>query len=160
MFKKLLLPNRFKKLGWVILIPSTIIGAVLMVSEFEALQFHSTVFAIYSDSFLGNGGSHYFQLIKTDVTNTLVGTLFIIGGLLVGFSKEKNEDEYIANLRLNSLLWAVLVNYLLLLFLFIFVYGFVFLNVMVYNMFTILIFFIAIFNISLYRNSKSFPNEE
>jgi len=73
---------------------------------------------------------------------------------------EKVEDEFIANLRLNSLLWAVLVNYVLLLFMFLFIYGLAFLNIMVYNMFTILFLFIGKFNIALYRNSKSGPNEE
>jgi hypothetical protein len=79
---------------------------------------------------------------------------------MVGFSKEKNEDEFIANLRLSSLLWAVLVNYGLLLLAFVFVYGFPFLNVMVYNMFTVLIIFIARFNYILHRNSNYKPDEK
>src|SRR5699024_8602129 len=132
---------------------------ILIIFDFETLQINSTVFAIYSDESLLKTGN-YFHLIKTDITNTLIGVLFIIGGLMVGFSKEKNEDEYISNLRLNSLLWAVLVNYLLLLFMFIFIYGFGFLDVMIYNMFTVLIIFIAKFNYSLFRNSKSVSNEE
>lgn len=158
MKQKLLLPNKFKRLGWFILISSALMGFLLIILNDSRIEINSTVFAIYADEILGK--THYFSFVKTDIINTLIGSLFIIGGLMVGFSKEKNEDEYISNLRLNSLLWAVLVNYLLLFFLFLFIYGLGFLNVMVYNMFTVLIIFIAKFNYSLYRNSKSVLNEE
>lgn len=158
MKSKFLLPSKFKKVGWIILIPSTIIGLILLSPYHELLEINGKAFAICVDQFMGN--LHYFTIVKTNITNTLVGALVIIGALMVGFSKEKVEDEFIANLRLNSLLWAVLVNYLLLLFMFLFIYGLAFLNIMVYNMFTILFLFIAKFNIALYRNSKSGPNEE
>lgn len=158
MKQKLLLPNKFKKIGWFILIPSVISGIILMTSDHGTFEINTTVFAIYANEILGQ--THYFSFVKTEIVSTLVGVLFIFGGLLVGFSREKNEDEYISNLRLNSLLWAVLVNYLLLLFMLLFIYGLGFLNVMVYNMFTVLVIFIAKFNYSLFRNSKSVSNEE
>ena len=97
----------------------------------------------------------YFTIINVHLINTIVGLLFIAGGLLVGFSKEKNEDEYISRLRLSSLLWAVLVNYALLSVAFVFVYDTAFLSVMVYNMFTVLIIFIIRFNYILFRSNLS-----
>ncbi len=148
---QLLLPNRFKKIGWPILISAAIAGIVLNILDFDAQWLKGTVFAVASDQILGD--AHYFSFIKTDLTNTLVGSLFIIGGLLVGFSREKKEDEFIANLRLTSLLWAVWVSYILLLCAFIFIYGGVFLSVMIYNMFTVLIIFIIRFNFLLYKNA-------
>ena len=78
MTQKILLPNRFKRIGWFILIPSAIIGIILIIFDFETLQINSTVFAIYSDESLLKTGN-YFHLIKTDITNTLIGVLFIIG---------------------------------------------------------------------------------
>jgi hypothetical protein len=95
-----------------------------------------------------------------DITNTLVGVVFITGAILVGFSREKKEDEYIANLRLSSLLWAVFVSYLLLLLAFIFIYGGAFFMVMVYNMFTVMVIFIIRFNYLLYKNSKPVSDEK
>ncbi|MBS1919636.1 MAG: hypothetical protein JST17_05255 [Bacteroidetes bacterium] len=158
MKQKMLLPNKFKKIGWFILVPAMLLGIVLIIMDFETIQINATVFALYSDKILGK--TQYFSFINTNIVNTLVGVLFIVGGLMVGFSREKNEDEYISNLRLNSLLWAVLVNYILLLFMFLFIYGLGFLNVMLYNMFTTLVIFIAKFNYSLFRNSKTVSNEE
>lgn len=155
---KFLFPNKYKKLGWIISITASILGMFLVFTGFEGIPIHAKTFAFYNDEILGK--SQFFSFIDTNITNTIVGALFIIGGLLVSFSKEKNEDEYIANIRQSSLLWAVLVNYILLLFSFVFIYGTAFLNVMLYNMFTVLLIFIFRFNYVLYRNFKSNTNEK
>lgn len=158
MTNSLLLPARFKFWGWVILIPATVLGIILVATEYEGLAIQAPVFAFFHDEFLSEAKN--FSFFETNITNTLVGVLFIAGALLVGFSREKNEDEYIANLRLSSLLWAVLVNSLLLIFAFIFIYGTAFLNVMVYNMFTVLIIFIGRFNYVLFRNNRTGEDEK
>jgi len=158
MLYKALLPHQFKRIGWCILIPATIFGIILIVNGFDKWPFVLKVFAIYGEEIFGK--SHSFTFMRADITNTLAGALFIIGGLLVGFSKEKNEDEFISNLRLSSLLWAVVTNYIVLLFCLVFVYGPPFLNVMLYNMFTILIIFIVRFNYVLYRNLKAIADEK
>ena len=163
MTQALLLPNRYKKIGWMILIPATIMGIILIISDFETQWFSTRVFAIFSDEIKSGQfveGGKVFSFIHTNITNTVVGVLFLIGAMLTAFSREKQEDEYIEKLRLSSLLWAVWVNYLLLLLAFIFVYGFAFLNVMIYNMFTILIIFIARFNYILYQNRKGVADEK
>ena len=157
MKQKILLPNKFKRIGWFILIPATLMGIVLMIIDLETIEINATVFAICSTKFIE---TQYFSLINTNIVSTLVGVLFIVGGLMVGFSREKNEDEYISSLRLNSLLWAVLINYILLLFAFLFIYGLSFVHVMIYNMFTTLVIFIVKFNYSLFRHSKTVSNEE
>ena len=158
MSSKLLLPNRYKTLGWFILIPSTLVGLILAYHQFGLDWIWARVFAIANDGKEGNYmylGSRY-----TNITNTVVGSCFIIGALLVSFSKEKNEDEYIAEIRLSSLLWAVWVSYILLLIAFLLIYGSPFLDVMVYNMFTVLIIFIVRFNYILHKNSKTVSDEK
>ena len=158
MIQKLLLPNKYKIVGWLILIPATILGIILIFTDFEGIPLNTKSFAIVNNNIFG--GNQFFTFIDTNITNTVVGILFIAGALLVGFSKEKNEDEFIGNLRQSSLLWAVLVNYILLLFSFVFIYGTTFLSVMIYNMFTVLIIFIAKFNYNLDRSSKSTSAEK
>jgi uncharacterized membrane protein YfcA len=163
MSQALLLPHRYKKIGWFILVPSAILGIILAIGDFELNWFTTRVFAFFSDEIRSGQfveGGKLFSFINTNISNTIIGSLFLIGALLTAFSKEKQEDEYIEKLRLSSLLWAVWVNYLLLLIAFIFVYGFSFLNVMIYNMFTILIIFIARFNYILYQNRKGAADEK
>ena len=154
----MLLPHAWKKIGWIILVPSVIAGIFLMATDYEADWLSMKVFAFFNDSIFEEDNS--FAWITANVSNTITGVGFLVGAILVAFSREKVEDEYIARIRLNSLLWAVWVNYLLLLFAFIFVYGIAFLHVMILNMFTILIIFIVRFNFQLYKNSKSIRHEE
>jgi len=158
MLKQILLPNYFKLIGWILLVPSAIFGFFLMLSDLEStLKINSKVFALYNDEIMGS--LRHTGIISTDITNTLVGVFFILGAMMVGFSKEKKEDEYVANLSLSSLMWAVWVNYVLLLLSFIFIYGMGFFHVMIYNMFTVLIIFIGRFNIKLFIN-RMIPADE
>lgn len=153
-----LFPSKYKSIGWMILIPASILGIILIATDFEGLSVTAPVFALFNNSILSK--TEFARIIHTDITNTVVGIVFIIGALLVGFSREKREDEFIASLRFSSLLWAVVVNYCILIFFFVFVWGSSFLYVMIYNMFTILIIFIGRFNFLLYRNSKTAGDEK
>jgi hypothetical protein len=152
MKNQLLLPNRFKKWGWALLIPAIILGAISLANSYEWLPLNVTIPTLINEELMEP--TRFFSMTHTNITNTLIGLLFVAGGLLVSFSKEKNEDEFIQSLRLSSLSWAVLVNYLLLALAFLFIYGMAFLQVMIYNMFTTLIIYIVRFNYVLYRNSK------
>jgi hypothetical protein len=158
MSNKLLLPHKYKKAGWILLVPSIVLGIFVTVTGFEPEWLDARVFSFFPGQLPGK--YRVMGLTYANLASTIVGVLFIIGALLTGFSKEKNEDEFISNLRLSSLLWAVLVNYSLLLLAFIFIYGMAFLNVMIYNMFTVLLLFIIRFNYILYKNSKPVPDEK
>ena len=91
---------------------------------------------------------------ENNFIDEILTTLFIVCGLIFAFSKEKIEDEMVSKIRLESLVWATYVNYGVLLFCVIFIYGLSFIQVMQYNMFTLLLFFIIRFHWTLYKNSK------
>jgi hypothetical protein len=155
----LLLPNKFKKPGWIILIPSALLGLFMIIFDYEFDFLDARVFTIYYNPLL-SGDDVLFGFIQENLTNTIAGILFIIGALLVAFSREKTEDEFIAKTRLESLLWATYINYGVLLFCFIFFYEFEFLYVMIFNMFTILVIFIIRFYYMLHRAKKMLSHEE
>ena len=75
-------------------------------------------------------------------------------------SKEKIEDEYIAKTRLESLVWATYLNYCILLLALLFVYDMAFFWVMIFNMFTLLLFFIVRFNYLIFKLNKTESHEE
>lgn len=158
MYQKLLFPPKYKKIGWWILIPATILGIFLLVTQVQPGWLEWNVFAIMDEKIMGE--STIFGIIKTNISVTLVGIIFIIGALFVGFSREKNEDEFIAQTRLYALLWAVFVNYALLIIAFFFIYGLSFFSVKLYNMFTVLILFIIRFSFMLHKNSKTFAGDK
>jgi hypothetical protein len=159
---KFLFPNRFKRIGWIVLVPTTILGILFIYFDHYELKFFDLkVFAIYSSDFTPSGGATTVMgLVKNNFTDEILGILFLVGAMFVAFSKEKQEDEFIAKTRLESLVWATYINYAILLFCFLFFYGLVFLNVMIFNMFSILVFFIIRFNYILYKTSKSLSHEK
>lgn len=143
-----LLKSGYKKVGWIFLI----VGTLLWIGhQLDWINFPNvTVFIIaYEDLF---APYEYYTFKSLDIVPTLAGVIVIIGGLLITFSKEKIEDEFIHTLRLRSFQWAFLLNYIILLILFIFVYEWSFLYVMLYQMFLILILYILRFHYLLYLN--------
>lgn len=71
--------------------------------------------------------------------------------LLVGFSREMDEDECIASLRTKALVWAVYVSYALLLVGTLCFYDFTYLTFTFANIFSVLIFFILKYQWMIYR---------
>ncbi len=155
---KFLLPNAFKRIGWMLVILMFVPGLIFMFDtlEFKFLDFR--VFAIYDSMFPGPGV--VFGMTRNNISDEIVGILFLLGAVFVAFSREKQEDEFIARIRLDSLVWAVYVNYAILLFCFLFFYGFGFMTVMILNMFSVLIFFIARFYFILFKTKNFNQNEE
>ncbi|WP_299702252.1 hypothetical protein [uncultured Pontibacter sp.] len=148
-----LFPNRFKMIGWILLIPSTIVGLLIMLFDYYVFNLEGTVFAVYDGGILEK--SRAFAFVENNIVDELVAILGIVGGLLAAFSEEKDEDEYIAKIRLESLLWATYINYGFLLFSVIFIYGWGFYQVMLFNMFTVLFIFLVRFNFILYKTARA-----
>ena len=84
--------------------------------------------------------------------------LMAIGLFLAAFSKEKIEDEQISQLRLDSLQWAIYVNYVLL------IVSLVLTNdtehVLFLNLLVPLVFFIVRFQWKLYLNNRLLRKDE
>ena len=144
MKSKLLLPNRFKWIGFLTLIPFVVLGAFYMYGDFEVVSLDITISQ--------NG---LFSGTNNNLTDEIALTGIIVSLLLIAFAREKEEDEFIHLTRLESWQFAVLVNFVLLLIAIWAFYGFGFLNVMVYNMLTILVIFIIRFQWIVYRNKKA-----
>lgn len=146
-----LLPNKFKLLGWLLFSAGLLAGIVLYAIGYDGELMVTKVFSIYSDPFLGDAG--FFKIVENGIADELVFICIIIGGLLVGFTKEKVEDEYIYKLRTESLVWAIIFNYVLLLLTIVFVYDMTFFNVLIFNVFTPLLFFVFRFNFIKFKSA-------
>lgn len=156
-----LLPYRFKKIGWFLFIPGVILGIVYLLFNYidnQLVLLNVPVLAIADESLLGE--TSFFSIIENNIFDEIIGLLLIFGSLFIAFSKEESEDEFISKIRLESLVWATYINYMILLLAIVFVYGFVFFWVLVFNMFTVLIFFLVRFNWVLYKTKTRLQNEE
>jgi len=153
-----LFPNYFKRIGWILLIPAAIMGFMVLFHDFEFSFLDAKVLSLFPDKFNTAQGISSFQqsiwwrIENNNLTDELSAVLFIVAALLIAFSKEKNEDEYIAKIRLESLMWATYINYAILIFCFLFTYGFTFLYILILNISSMLIVFILRFNFLLLKS--------
>ncbi len=152
-----LLPYKFKALGWVLFILGIVGGLYVLTTNYEQDILSTNVLSIYKGESLFGKESGFFKIIKNDILDEIVALFIIVGGMFVTFSREKVEDEFIYKLRKDSLVWAVIFNYSVLLIAILFVYDFAFFDVLVFNMFTPLMFFILRFN---FLKLKSRSHEE
>ena len=131
---KFLFPHWTRYLGWVL---------VFVHLPIMMLRRHHGLFAQPDGDELFNNGHLLF---------IFTALLMAAGLFLVAFSREKIEDEQISQLRLDSLRWAVFVNYIVL------IICLVFFNdtqhVLLMNLWVPLFFFIVRFRWMLYRNNR------
>ena len=133
-----LLPFKVKHLGWAILVPTLVFGVFVMYYEFEIPGFEVVI--PYSKSFLGG------KPLPNNLTDELASVLVMISLILIAFSEERQEDEFVSMVRLESLQWSVYFNYGLLIITILFIYDMAFFQVLIYHMYSILLFFILRFN--------------
>ena len=114
---KFLFPNIFIKIGWLLVLLGVFI--LFLTGYMGKHQFLTDipVFCIYDsgDPFHPNT-SQVMQIKYDDIEFELTILLFVIGGLFVGFSKLKIEDEFTTKLRLESLLWSMYIVFIIFIF--------------------------------------------
>ena len=127
-----LFPHSFQRVGWIVFALGVALGAYSILKGFD--------------------GSY--------VMNNVTIISIIVGGLFATCSREKIEDEMTQQLRLSSLLTALYINYAALIVCALLVYDMDFLNVMIYNMFTILLIFMVVFRWKIWRMKKGAEDEK
>jgi hypothetical protein len=157
-----LFPAWTKYLGAILAVPGLILGYLVVYQNYSIpgleVRMRST--------------STLFLSAREDFTNEVALTLVVAGLLLVAFSRTKKEDELTAKIRLNSLYWAILVNYILYACLALLAFVSYLLKsppfsklidgltnnleYTVYNFFVPLVIFIGRFYFLLYRNKNEF----
>lgn len=153
-----LLPHSFKRPGWLLFGVGFIAAIVFVILGEDPEGTSIRVLALVDDPLFND--TRWFGVSKTNPYDELILLFLIIGGIMLAFSKEKDEDEFIAKLRLESLVWATYVNYSILILALIFVYGIAFFWVMTANIFTLLFFFIIRFNWAMKRARENFEDYE
>lgn len=143
-----LFPVIFKKIGWFLFVPF-FISCIYCLFGNGADLLPFKVFALVCNTHFMDIG--FCKVIENCVFDELSVIGLTVSLLFIAFSKEKDEDECIAELRMRSLVWAIIVNYSLLIAVTLFVYGTFYLTFAFINLFTMLFLFIIKFNIALYK---------
>ncbi len=158
MEKTYLFPAAFKKAGILMFIPFAVLGLNLLFSWWN-IEWKMTVFTFAGTDDLFAPAS-YFKTIHTDIFPTLVIFGLVVSLLMLCFSRERDEDEYVANLRCRTLVIAVIASYVCLLVGNLFIFDIAFLTFLFINMFTVLVLYAIAFNYRLYQFRKSAADEE
>jgi len=150
--KNYLFPNRYKVIaGWIFYM-AIIVGSYLFFTDsFDDLLVVPVPDLFDTHTIFSSGD----EPVTNGILDELITILIIISGLIHCFSKEKVEDELISKIRLDSLIWSLYVNYGLVILATILLYDFVYFNVLIFNLFTILLFFNVKLRYNLGKHYKS-----
>jgi len=147
MIKITFLPYKFKFLGFALIVIGCFFAVLYNCFGFS-LQMPA--FAIYS-SFMQ---TKIFTIIHTNFADELILLLLIAGLLFLMFSEDRFENQHLNQFRIKALIYAIITNYLLLIFSILFIFGGGFMSVLIFNLFSILI----IYQIFFYIFKKRFKN--
>jgi hypothetical protein len=139
MENSLLIPGKYKVIGWIIFILSAFLGLATLYWEYQIPGFGFQL------------KENLFSFADYNLTNELALAGLIIGLMMIVFAREKIEDEYISLLRLKCWQWSVLISFGIVFILNFVIYGTAFIDFLIYNIFTVPLIFIVKFNFSLYR---------
>lgn len=146
----LLLPHRYKFVGGLILIPAMAMGIAVLFFQWEW-----GLLDVSLPQWLPGVGEGAFSGPKNNLTDELALSAVLLGMLIICFSAEKEEDEFIRHTRLQSLQWAVLINYTILITAVWLVYNNGFWYVIILSMLTIpAIFLIRFYWVLTSNNAK------
>lgn len=151
MKSKLLLSHKFKWLGAGLFIPAFILGYANLFYEFE-FSFLAAELKPWQMLFSEEG---ILNSIDNNYTDELALTACVAGLMLLAFSREKKEDEFIQRVRLESFQWSVMVSYIMLILCTWLIYGSSFFIAMVINLITVLVIYNLRFHWVLMKSSKT-----
>ena len=153
-----LLPQKCKKIGLFILLPTVLFYIIYEYLDTSLFYSGPEIFKMKVPVFFEDG--KFLSITSKSVYNGVIGGIVLISSLMISFSKEKQEDEFIEKIRLNSLLWTVYVNSLLVFISLILFYDGTFFWMMVFNLFNVLWLFSIRFNWQINKLSKLSHHEE
>lgn len=148
MNKILLLPYSFKRIGWVLFIPTALLGLLMAIDGFNGFPTF-----LLPDSVVT--GETVDRLCNNVV---LIGVL--LGTLLITCSRERIEDELITRIRLNALLVALYATIGIAVIAALFLYDFAYLYFLIFNLCLLPVLFLVIERVMLWRLGKEAAHEE
>ncbi len=144
--KNYLFPHSFQLIGWILFVPSLILGAI----------FFFNIMAPADQSL----DLPYFSGVSEIIVNDFIIIGIALGALFIVCSKEKVEDEMTQSIRLASLLNSIYAYVILLVFCTILMNGVDFLLFVIVDLAILPILFVCNFRLEMHRYNKMFADEE
>ena len=149
-----LLPKGLRPLGFIFTAAGIILAVIRFFFGYKPEFLKRDVFAIYSHYL----GSKFMQIIKNQLLEEIAGVLFMLGVFLIAFSKEKDENEKMNEIRLRAFFIAAYINVLFVLISLLFTFGMAFMYMVIANMALWLIVYVISFRLMLAGHRKTCNN--
>jgi len=160
MKKTYLFPNYFKKIGWLLALPSLFI-LILNIFEIITVNFYFNFYGLSkSVGILSIDPNWNYSINETSLANTILPIIIVIGLVFISFSKEKIEDEMMIKIREKSFAWTIITSSIIFAIGTLFFYKIAYLYFLGSFIYLILLLFILKFHIELSRLKKSLRDEE
>jgi len=154
-----LFPNRLKTISEILFV----VSFLLLLSMFfvDYLDNFDLTFAIlkffgYSQNDMPLVQSLFYALYADEIFMTVC----VLSGLVYAFSKQKIEDEFVSAIRMSSLAWATIINYVIFLSLYLLMYEGAIYLVLYFASLSQLVIFIVLFRYKMYRFYTTQQDEE
>ena len=129
--KKLwLLPRNCRVVGWGLFVLCALLGLYLIFTGYTPMQ---------------------FDFLNASVANVaIIGTL--VGLVMVAFSKEQVEDEFVNSLRMDAMIKAFILNSVVIVVLSLSMYGIFYVYALSITQYVVLLAYIAFFRYNIRKN--------
>ena len=144
-----LLPHGFKRVGLIMLLPFLAACIWLLCGPCEGDWFLVDVPALFTLDIAST--SEWFGMTATDPVNEICMLGLLVSLVFLALSKEKDEDEMTAVVRMQSFVWSFWCTAILLLVAILFVYDYAFLLFAFASMFVCFILYICKFNYEMIK---------
>lgn len=131
--KHRLLPSFYRSIGYFLLVVCVAFSVFYLVTDQDISFPFSGVFTLYFKGILSDEVVWLSWIHHLDYGITALGTGWWVATLLIALSKEKEEDEFVWDLRYNALWWALGTQAFLILIGWLFLFEMVFFQFMFYQ---------------------------
>ena len=149
MKKNYLLPHNFKLIGLIMLVPFLAACIWLLLGPCECDWLFLNVPALFTLDIAST--SEWFAMTVTDPVNEICMLGLLVSLVFIALSKEKDEDEMTAVVRMQSFVWSFWCTAILMLIAILFVYDLAFTYFAFVSVFVCFIMYICKFNYEMIK---------
>ena len=147
MKKSFLLPVGFKKVGLWMVAPFLVLCVLCLCGTMDNVVISATMPALADYS-------GWFTMNETDLIDEIAMFGLLVSLVFIGLSRERDEDEMTAHIRMQSFVWSAWATSAVVAFGIFFVYDLEFVTFMFVAMYLYLALYAIKFNLAMYRERK------
>lgn len=149
MKKSYLLPVGFKKVGLCMVVPFLVLSVLCLCGcdILENVGISATMPAVISHD-------GWFCMTEAGLIEEIAMLGLLVSLVFIGLSRERDEDEMTAHIRMQSFVWSTWATSIVLALGILFVYDLEFLTFMFLAMYLYLMLYAIKFNLAMYRERK------